>query len=53
MALDRVCNPAWVAPGGLVSLETDGERLSAPAGFSVEAERRFGKAHILLLRRDA
>jgi 16S rRNA (guanine966-N2)-methyltransferase len=53
MALDRVCNPAWVAAGGLVSLETDGDRLPAPAGFSVEAERRFGKAHILLLRRDA
>ena len=53
MALARVCNPAWVAPGGLVSLETDGERLSAPGGFEVEAERRFGKAHILLLRRAA
>ena len=51
MALGRVCNPAWVAPGGLGSLETDGERLPAPAGFEVEAERRFGKAHILLLRR--
>ena len=51
MALARVCNPAWIAPGGLVSLETDGERLPAPAGFEIEAERRFGKAHILLLRR--
>ncbi|HEX8534880.1 MAG TPA: 16S rRNA (guanine(966)-N(2))-methyltransferase RsmD [Allosphingosinicella sp.] len=53
MALARICNPAWVAPGGLVSLEADGERLPAPAGFSVEAERRFGKAHLLLLRRDS
>jgi 16S rRNA (guanine966-N2)-methyltransferase len=53
MALARVCNPAWVAPGGLVSLETDGERLAAPGGFDVEAERRFGKAHILLLRRHS
>lgn len=51
MALARVCNPAWVAPVGLVSVETNGERLDVPAGFSVEAERRFGKAHILLLRR--
>jgi 16S rRNA (guanine966-N2)-methyltransferase len=51
MALARICNPAWVAVGGLVSLETDGERLPAPIGFTLEAERRFGKAHILLLRR--
>ncbi len=52
MALARVANPAWVAPGGLLSLETDGgERPGAPQSFEVEAERRFGKAHILLLRR--
>ena len=51
MALARVANPAWVAPGGLLSLETDGERLPVPQGFEVEADRRFGKAHILLLRR--
>lgn len=52
MGLGRVCNAGWVAPTGLVSLETNGERLTTPTGFSVEAERRFGKAHILLLRRD-
>jgi 16S rRNA (guanine966-N2)-methyltransferase len=53
MALERVCNPAWVAPGGYVSLESDGEASRKPGGFEVEAERRFGKAHILLLRRVA
>jgi 16S rRNA (guanine966-N2)-methyltransferase len=52
MALARVCNPAWVAPAGRVSVETSGERLGPPPGFAVEAERRFGKAHILLLRRE-
>jgi 16S rRNA (guanine966-N2)-methyltransferase len=52
MALDRVCNAGWVAPGGLVSLETDRDRPEPPSGFAIEAERRFGKAHILLLRRD-
>lgn len=52
MALERICNPAWVAPGGLVSIETDGERLDLPEGFAIEAERRYGKAHILLLRRS-
>ena len=49
--LARICNSAWVAPGGLVSLETDGEPLSTPHGFEAEAERRFGKTHIVLLRR--
>ena len=53
MALARICNPAWLVPGGFVSLETDGNRPSPPRGFAVEAERRFGKAHILLLRRDS
>ena len=51
MALARLCNPAWVAPVGRVSVETNGERLDVPEGFEVEAERRFGKAHILLLRK--
>ena len=50
MALVRICNSGWVAPGGLVSLETDGNRPPHPSGFAIEAERRFGKAHILLLR---
>ncbi|HEV2080631.1 MAG TPA: 16S rRNA (guanine(966)-N(2))-methyltransferase RsmD [Allosphingosinicella sp.] len=53
LALARIGNPAWVAPAGLVSVETDGERLDPPAGFAVETERRFGKAHILLLRRES
>ena len=52
MALARVANAAWLAPGGLLSLETDGDRPAPPPGFTVEAERRFGKAHILLLRRE-
>lgn len=53
MALRRVCNAGWVAPGGLVSLEYDRDPPAPPAGFPVEAERRFGKARILLLRREA
>ena len=53
MALDRVCNAGWLAPGGLVSLETDRDRPQPPSGFSIDAERRFGKAHILLLRRES
>ena len=53
MALARICNPAWVAPGGWVSLETDGGRPPPPVGFAVAAERRFGKAHLLLFRRES
>ncbi len=52
MAVGRICNPGWVAPAGLVSVETNGERIAAPDGFAMEAERRFGKAHIFLLRRE-
>ena len=51
-ALDRICNASWVAKGGRVSLETNAEPVEIPPGFGVEAERRFGKAHILLLRRE-
>ncbi|MDP8914730.1 MAG: 16S rRNA (guanine(966)-N(2))-methyltransferase RsmD [Pseudomonadota bacterium] len=53
MALNRVCNAGWVSPGGLVSLETERDRPPPPPGFAIEAERRFGKAHILLLRRES
>jgi 16S rRNA (guanine966-N2)-methyltransferase len=52
MAVERILHPGWVAAGGIVSLETEGPRPSIPAGFSLEAERRFGKAFIFLLRRD-
>ena len=51
MALARVANAGWVAPGGWVSVETAGERLALPAGFALDAERRFGKAHLTLFRR--
>jgi 16S rRNA (guanine966-N2)-methyltransferase len=53
MAVARICNPGWVAPGGLVSVETAGVRPPSPRGFEVAAERRFGKAYLLLLRRLA
>lgn len=51
-ALERIGNGGWVAPGGWISVETAGEALSAPAGFVLAAERRFGKAHLSLLRRE-
>lgn len=50
MAIRRLGDPAWVSPGALVSVETEGA-LPVPDGFEREAERRFGKAHIHLFRR--
>lgn len=52
MALTRIANPGWVAPDGFLSIETDRNRPPSPPGFAIEAERRFGKAYILLLRRS-
>ena len=51
-ALDRVADPAWLAPGGWVSVETAGDALLPPPGLELEAERRFGKAIVRLLRRS-
>ena len=41
----------WLAPGGWLSLEVHGEAPAPPAGVALEAERRFGKATLLLMRR--
>jgi 16S rRNA (guanine966-N2)-methyltransferase len=53
VALARLVDPAWVAPGGFVSVETKAgaERFAIPSCFEAAAERRFGKAQINLLRR--
>ena len=48
-ALDRIGAGGWLAPGGWLSIETAGESLALPANVRPTAERRFGKAHILLL----
>ncbi len=41
----------WLAPGGWLSLEVSGEDIAVPASLTPEADRRFGKAAILLFRR--
>jgi 16S rRNA (guanine966-N2)-methyltransferase len=48
IGLDRAA--AWLAPHGWASVETNGESLHIPAPLELIAERRFGKATILLLR---
>ncbi len=50
-ALDRMAQAGWLAPGAWISVETAGESLDPPAGLTLEAERRFGKATLRLLRR--
>jgi 16S rRNA (guanine966-N2)-methyltransferase len=52
MALQRIGNDGWVAPGGLMSIETDGTPVQTPPGFTIETERRFGKAYLTLFRRE-
>ena len=52
-ALAHIANESWFAPGALISLETAGGALVLPASLAVEAERHFGKAHLLLLRAAA
>jgi 16S rRNA (guanine966-N2)-methyltransferase len=42
-----------VAPGGWVSVETGAGEPIAAADYEVAAERRYGKARIILLRRGA
>ena len=41
----------WLAPGGWLSFETAGDPPTIPLGLALAADRRFGKAKILLLRR--
>jgi 16S rRNA (guanine966-N2)-methyltransferase len=50
-ALARIADEPWLAPGAWVSVETGGEPLEVPPVLAVEAERRFGKATLLLLHR--
>ena len=51
VALDRVAEGEWLAPGGWISVELCGESLAFPPALQPEAERRFGKATIILIRR--
>lgn len=52
-AIERIAGDSWLAAGGWISVEKGPEALQLPDGLAVEAERRFGKAHLLLLRQIA
>jgi 16S rRNA (guanine966-N2)-methyltransferase len=50
-ALDRIAQGGWLAPGGWISVELHREALRLPAPLTREAERRFGKAEVILIRK--
>ena len=50
-ALDRIAADGWLAPAAWLSLELHGESLDLPEKLELQAERRFGKAVIKLIRR--
>jgi 16S rRNA (guanine966-N2)-methyltransferase len=51
-ALAVIANKEWLRPGALVSVESQGKTLAVPDGFEGEVHRRFGRAHVHLLRRS-
>ena len=52
-SLDRLAAGSWLAPGGWLSIELHGEILDLPTGLGLAAERRFGKATIILIQTRA
>jgi 16S rRNA (guanine966-N2)-methyltransferase len=43
----------WLAPGGWLSVEVSGEPIVVPENLEQDAERRYGKAKLHILRRRA
>ena len=51
--LAAIANEQWLEPGALVSVESESEALAIPDGLECEIHRRFGRAHVHLLRLPA
>ena len=50
-ALGALAESGWIAPGAICVLEVDkAEHGSAPEGFEITDERRYGKAKLVFLR---
>ena len=49
--LTMIASSEWVQPGALVSLESETDTLAVPEGLKHDVHRRFGRAHVHLLRR--
>ena len=53
IALDRMASGPWLSPGAWLSVELHQETLDIPSGLELSAERRFGKARIILIHKPA
>lgn len=52
-AIAAVEQAGWLAPGGWMAVETDAKEQSDPGSFTLEAERKVGRARLALVRRPA
>ncbi|HEX7855524.1 MAG TPA: 16S rRNA (guanine(966)-N(2))-methyltransferase RsmD [Sphingobium sp.] len=50
VALDKLSRLGWIGPATWTSIETGHNEAVVAAGFTVEAERKIGKAKLTLLR---
>lgn len=50
VALDKLARLGWIGPGSWVSIETGRSEAVAVSGFTVDADRKVGKARLWLLR---
>jgi 16S rRNA (guanine966-N2)-methyltransferase len=51
-ALRHICGGDWLAPGGFITLESSGPCAAPAKDMALIADRRFGKAHISIFRRE-
>jgi len=52
VALDKLARLGWTGPATWISIETSKAEAVDVAGFTIDAERTYGKAKITLLRMD-
>lgn len=52
VALDRLGRLGWISPASLISLETARDEAVELRGFSIDAERTYGKAKLTLLQME-
>ena len=50
VALEKLLRLGWIGPASWVSLETGHTEIVSPKGFTIDADRKVGKAKLTLLR---
>lgn len=50
VAIDRLTRLGWIGPASWIALETGAKEVRELRGFEIVAERKMGKAKVLLLR---